>query len=73
MFNNQIINSVVEWERQLERENEMRNNRRGMPDYYPASQPVTKEHRSLLDRIFGPVKKEQPDYYCCAQEHRQRA
>jgi hypothetical protein len=58
----QLIASVLEWERQLEFEEERRKNHRTEPyvvNYLAAPQPCRKERKSILARIFQPRQESQ--------------
>jgi hypothetical protein len=58
----QLINSVVEWERRIEFDDERRKNHRVEPyvNYLASPQPTQKESKSIFARIFGRAKESQP-------------
>jgi hypothetical protein len=58
----QLINSIVEWERRIQFEDERRNFHRDEPvvNYLAKLGPARKEHRSIFAQIFGNGKKQQP-------------
>jgi hypothetical protein len=58
----QLINSVVEWERRLEFDEERRKYHRVEPfvNYFDAPQPTKKESKSIFARIFRRAKDPQP-------------
>jgi hypothetical protein len=60
----QMVNSIVEWERRIDYEEERRKNHRNEPNvnFLAAPQPTQKEYRSLFARIFGRDKKQVPVY-----------
>ena len=71
MFQIQLINTVVEWERRLEIEEEKRKNHRPEPytDFPTDPQPCRKERKSIFAWIFSLGRDRQPVYCCYAQEH----
>ncbi len=62
----QLINSVIEWERRLEFEEERRKNHRSEPyvNYLAPVRSCRKERKSILARILQHRKASQP-VYCC--------
>ncbi len=64
----QLINSVLEWERALEYEEERRRNHRYEPyvNYLAAPQPRRKENKSIL-QIFQHRQESRPVYRCCQE------
>ncbi len=55
MFQTQLIQQVVEWERRLEIEDERRENHRGEPyaNYLAEVRPMRNERKSMLARILN--------------------
>jgi hypothetical protein len=73
MFQTQLIQQVVEWERRLEIEDERRENHRGEPyaNYLAQVCPIRNERKSMLARILGlgrGRKAARPAECCYAQE-----
>jgi len=62
MFDNNLINQVVSWERRLQIEAERHKNLRGEPyvDEFTAPQPRLKERQSFFARVFKRRGKHQP-------------
>lgn len=75
MFQTQMINMVLLWERRLEIEKEQSPNQRKSNGYEPAADypaevqwnPSDRRPASVQNRI--PVKEGQPAFICYAQEH----
>ncbi len=63
MYQNQMINTVLDWERRLEIEDERRKNHRYEPytNNLAPIQPYRKEHESIFARIFRFGRDRQPD------------
>lgn len=66
----QLVNSIVEWERRIEFEEERRKNYRIEPyvNYLAAPQSPKKDQPSLLSQILGRSKKTQPAYSVSKKE-----
>ena len=58
----QLVNSVLEWERRIEFEEEKRENHSYEPyvNYLAEAVPARKQSVSLIDRVLGRDKKRQP-------------
>lgn len=71
MFQTQLINTVLEWERRLEIENEKRKNHRFEPyvNFLAKVHPCRKERKSSFARIFRRSRVRQPVYDCYVQEY----
>lgn len=76
MFQTQLIQQVVEWERRLEIEDERRGNHRDEPyvNYLAQVQPMRTERKSILARILSlgrgrkaaqPAERSYPQEPCC--------
>ncbi len=67
MFQIQLINAVVAWERRLEIEEEKQENLKGEPykDITVVPQPCQKERQSIFVQLFKPGRASQPVYCCC--------
>lgn len=74
MFQPQMINTVLEWERRLEFEEERRRNHRTEPyvNYLAPAQPCREEPRpSIFERLFRPARRRRRDA-CCYPAQRRR-
>ncbi len=72
MFQIQLINTVLEWEKRLEIEDEKRKNHRFEPyvNFLAKVQPCRKERKPLFKRVSQPGEVQQPAQGCYAQEQR---
>jgi len=73
MFQNQLINTVLVWERKLEIDDEKRKNHRYEPyaNFLAPIQPYPKERKSILARIFNPGRDRQSTQSCVQENCRE--
>ena len=72
MFQTQLINAVLDWERRLEIEDEKRKNHRYEPyvNYLAEPQRPPQERKSILAWVLNLAKGRQPVHHCYAHhEH----
>jgi hypothetical protein len=67
----QFINTVLDWEKRWEIEDEKRESRR-FENIFTDQHTGANEHKSIFARIFGTANR-QPAYPCCAPDHSHQA
>lgn len=75
MFQTQLINAVVQWERRLQIEEEKQKNLKGesYKEFTVTPQPCQKERKPIFARIFKHGRVSQSDYCCCTYDQCQEA